>query len=147
MIYERIPVYSGRIKRGGSTVSSMDFVSTVLSLSQEHDKGADSGRAFRRGRRTPCGFGAGRKGGTRYGTRLKTRVRAVRLDGGEGGQSENDGRDGKNARWRERAGIRRNKRGIFVPATNPNGEKRTFLFSFTRQPTYPPTFMSAVSED
>lgn len=50
-------------------------------------------------------------------------------------------------RRREKAGIRRNKRGIFVPATNPNGEKRTFLFSFTRQPTYPPTFMSAVSED
>lgn len=42
-------MYSGRIKRGGSTASSMDFVSAVLSLSQEHDdRGADSGRAPRR---------------------------------------------------------------------------------------------------
>lgn len=58
----------------------MDFVSTVLSLSQKHDKGADSGRASRRGREEGeeggweppaararrVGFGAGRKEGTRH---------------------------------------------------------------------------------
>lgn len=149
MIYERIPVYSGRIKRGGSAASSMDFVSTVLSLSQKHDEGANSGR------------GKGGRMGDPRGCRKERRyhgMNAVESEGESGaaqgwsrggcrGGGEGRKRDGKKARRRERAGIRRNKRGIFVPATNPNGEKRTFLFSFTRQPTYPPTFMSAVSED
>lgn len=58
-----------------------------------------------------------------------------------------DATRGRDERGGREPGIRRNKRGIFVPATNPNGEERTFLFSFTRQPTYLPTFMSAVSED
>lgn len=144
MIYERIPEYSGRIKRGGSTASSMDFVSTVLSLSQKHDKGANSGRGKGEGRETRAG--AGRKGGTTARTAVESEGESGTAEGNERGWGGRK-RDGKNARWRERAGIRRNKRGIFVPATNPNGEKRTFLFSFTRQPTYPPTFMSAVSED
>lgn len=74
----------------------------------------------------------------------ETRVRGRKASTTGGGEWK---RIWKETRGRERTGIRRNKRGIFVPAANPNGEKRTFLFSFTQQPTYLPTFMSAVSED
>ncbi|KAL2730566.1 hypothetical protein V1477_016377 [Vespula maculifrons] len=36
----RIPLFSERIKRAGSTASSMDFVSRVLSLSWEEECGS-----------------------------------------------------------------------------------------------------------
>lgn len=125
----------------------MDFVSTVLSLSQKHDKGANSGRAYRRGERGGSRAGSEQEGKEEHGTNAVESGGKSGAVGAEGEGEKTTRWGGRNARWRERAGIRRNKRGIFVPATNPNGEKRTFLFSFIRQPTYPPTFMSAVSED
>lgn len=135
-------MYSGRIKRGGSTASSMDFVSAVLSLSQKRDdRNADSGRASchdegvredERGLKQEGKEEQGMRHERRFETWIRKDSRKKRVKESEARATEEGW---KNAKRRERAGIRRNKRGIFVPATNPNGEKRTFLFSFTRQPT------------
>jgi len=143
VIYERIPAYSGRIKRGGvdGGTPSMDFVSAVLSLSQKHERRAQIlvARSVQKG---VCSRKERTAAYTTPGMRAREEASA---ECGRTKRKRNGG-DGR-IRGEEEPSIRRNKRGIFVPATNPNGEERTFLFSFIRQPTYLPTFMSAVSED
>jgi len=115
----------------------MDFVSAVLSLSQKRDARGNAA-SMGRPRDGAVGRGGGEGGETARGfrreARAETRAREATASkrGGEGARKRT------HTKGRERAGIRRNKRGIFVPAANPNGEERTFLFSLSRQPTYLP---------
>jgi len=135
VIYERIPPCSGRIKRGGSTASSsMDFVSAVLSLSQEHDaKGnADSTRAgglaveaCRGGREQARARLKRASERVRRGEEARERQRNGRTRRGEKGRALEETKGVFSSRWR----IQMERSGLFSSRSAGN------------LPTYLPTYL------
>lgn len=117
----------------------MDFVSTVLSLSQKHDKGAHSGRAFCQGK---GGGGSGRsarvrrKRGTRYEHGWKQGGENGVVGRGGEGKAKTTGGMGR-TRGGEKGQALEETKGVFSSRRRIQME-RSGLFS-SRSPTNLPT--------